>query len=214
MSSAESSGTIEAKTKSFLKISHVIVLISLLFCKELGPTASRAQTTTLPDYEVKLKISHVIVLISLLFCKELGPTASRAQTTTLPDYEVQAIEEIAAQLNKKDWNFSDPCSNKTTVNSPHTDQYFNTIICNCSISPNVCHIQSIDFSGQDLDGVLPPSVAKLPYLKKLNLGQNYLSGSIPREWASTKLEFLRISSNNFTGKIPDFFQSWKQLENL
>lgn len=75
------------------------------------------------------------------------------------------------------------------------------------------------FVGQDLDGVLPSSAAKLPYLKQLyelvrfvyfppqtfytlfilivsfllvysNLGQNYLSGSIPPEWASTKLELL------------------------
>ena len=74
--------------------------------------------------------------------------------------------------------------------------------------------------GQDLDGVLPPSLVKLPYHKELyvsdfialissicfsfldliiastlllvgsNLMQNYLSGSIPPEWGSTKLDFL------------------------
>ncbi|PON54669.1 Mitogen-activated protein kinase kinase kinase [Parasponia andersonii] len=134
----------------------------------------------------------------------VGSTASRAQTGTLslPHYEVQAIKEIASQLNKKDWNFSDPCSNKTTVDSPHTDQYFNTIICNCSISAN------------DLDGVLPPSLAKLPYLKQVNLGQNYLSGSIPHEWASTKLEQLLIGANNLSGTIPGFLGDITTLKDL
>ncbi|PRQ56427.1 putative protein kinase RLK-Pelle-DLSV family [Rosa chinensis] len=71
-----------------------------------------------------------------------------------------------------------------------------------------------------------------------NFPRNFLSGNIPSEWASTKLEFmsletnmftgtvppelgklvnlqnLRISSNNFTGRIPDFFRSWSQLIKL
>jgi len=73
--------------------------------------------------------------------------------------------------------------------------------------------------GQDLSGVLPASLAKLPYLKNMytehpeqllenqfefylflkslwfylffsDLNRNYLSGTIPPEWASTKLEFM------------------------
>ncbi|RXH99044.1 hypothetical protein DVH24_011369 [Malus domestica] len=85
---------------------------------------------------------------------------------TLADDEVEALREIAVQLNKKDWNFSDPCSNIPTVSIPHTDQYNNTLVCNCSFSGNVCHIQSIFLTGQDLDGVLPPALSKLPYLKQ------------------------------------------------
>ncbi|GMN43453.1 hypothetical protein TIFTF001_012650 [Ficus carica] len=208
-------------------------------------------------------LSHVIVVLFLLFSMELGPTKSAAQTATLPNYEVEAIKEIAAQLNKTDWNFNDPCSNQTTVNRPRTDQYFNTIICNCSMSPNFCHIQSITFVGQDLDGVLPSSAAKLPYLKQLVVSTNNLSGPVPAflgnittltalglesnlfsgpippefgrlvnldtihisannltgEWPAslanlTKLQTLKTNSNNFTGRMPDFFQSWKQLKYL
>ncbi|KAF4359851.1 hypothetical protein G4B88_020372 [Cannabis sativa] len=130
-------------------------------------------------------LHDVIVFLLLLLCMEMGSIQySTAQPGNgillLPTSEVKAIREIAAQLNKKDWNFSDPCSNKTTIERPHTDQYFNTIICNCSISANVCHLQSI------------------------NLGQNYLSGTIPSEWASTKLETLVLSVNNLTGPIPSF----------
>ena len=56
---------------------------------------------------------------------------------------VEALHEIAEQLNKKDWNFSDPCSNVPTFSSPHTDQYNNTLVCNCSFSGNICHIESM-----------------------------------------------------------------------
>ncbi|KAM0048734.1 putative protein kinase RLK-Pelle-DLSV family [Helianthus debilis subsp. tardiflorus] len=58
--------------------------------------------------------------------------------------------------------------------------------------------------GQDLDGVLPPSLAKLPYIKTIDLGRNYLNGTIPPEWASTKLEYLSVSANRLTGRIPTY----------
>ncbi|TQE00749.1 hypothetical protein C1H46_013688 [Malus baccata] len=117
---------------------------------------------------------------------------------------VEALRDIADQLNKKDWNFSDPCSNIPTFSTPHTDQYNNTLVCNCSFPGKVCHIQSMWLVGQDLDGVLPPALVKLPYLKEVNLGQNYLSGSIPFEWTSTKLESLVLSVNKLSGPIPGY----------
>ncbi|KAL5577850.1 hypothetical protein UlMin_019549 [Ulmus minor] len=154
----------------------------------------------------------VLLLVFLLIC--VGPIKSKAQAGILPNNEVEAIQEIATQLNKKDWNFRDPCSNKTSVDRPHADQYVNTIICNCSISPNRCHIQGIYFVGQDLDGVLPPALAKLPYIKEVNLGQNYLNGTIPREWASTKLDFLVLSVNKLSGPIPGFLGNITTLRAL
>ncbi|KAM1652161.1 hypothetical protein ACFX1X_004886 [Malus domestica] len=159
-------------------------------------------------------LSHVIVLA--LLTSNMGTVSSKgqAQSMTLPDDEVEALREIAAQLNKKDWNFSDPCSNIPTFSTPHTDQYNNTLFCNCSISVDVCHVESIFLTAQELDGVLPPSLAKLPYLKKVNLGQNYLSGPIPHEWTSTKLEFLVLSVNNLSGPIPAYLGNMITLQAL
>ncbi|XP_062093311.1 probable LRR receptor-like serine/threonine-protein kinase At1g07650 [Humulus lupulus] len=129
--------------------------------------------------------------------------------------KVEAIREMAEQLNKKDWNFSDPaCSSKSTIDIPRTDQYSNVIICKCSISATECHIQTITFTGQDLDGELPSSLWKLPYLKEVNLSWNFLSGSIPREWASTKLERLLISVNNLAGPIPGYLGNITTLTHL
>ncbi|XP_062012874.1 probable LRR receptor-like serine/threonine-protein kinase At1g07650 isoform X1 [Rosa rugosa] len=155
--------------------------------------------------------SYVAVLV-VLIC--IVPIKSQARSGALAPDEVEALREIAEQLNKEDWNFSDPCSNVPTFSSPHTDQYNNTLVCNCSFSGNVCHIQSINLTGQDLDGVLPASLAKLPYLKQVDLGQNDLSGSIPREWASTKLEFLVLSVNNLSGPIPGYLGNITTLRAL
>ncbi|XP_059436377.1 probable leucine-rich repeat receptor-like serine/threonine-protein kinase At3g14840 [Corylus avellana] len=62
----------------------------------------------------------------------------------------------------------------------------------------------IFLKGQDLDGVLPPSLAKLPYLKTIDLTRNYLTGTIPPEWASTKLKFLSVTVNKLSGPIPSY----------
>nr|XP_011462461.1 PREDICTED: probable LRR receptor-like serine/threonine-protein kinase At1g29720 [Fragaria vesca subsp. vesca] len=105
------------------------------------------------------------VIFILLIC--MAQVTLEAGAMTLPADEVQALHEIAEQLNKKDWNLSDPCRNIPTFSIPHTDQYNNTLFCNCSFPGNVCHVQTMFLVGQDLDGVLPPSLVKLPYLKEL-----------------------------------------------
>ncbi|XP_050367372.1 uncharacterized protein LOC126785777 [Argentina anserina] len=180
-------------------------------------TGSSTTTTSSDLYKQDLSsqkpifFSCVAVLV-VLIC--IGPIKSQVQSGTLAADEVDALREIAEQLNKKDWNFSDPCSNVSTISTPHTSQYNNTLGCNCSFSGNTCHIESIYLMGQDLDGVLPASLAKLPYLKQVNLGQNDLSGSIPREWASTKLEFLVLSVNNLSGPIPGYLGNITTLQAL
>ncbi|KAL5577020.1 hypothetical protein UlMin_018719 [Ulmus minor] len=129
-------------------------------------------------------------------------------------FPMDTIREIAGQLNKKDWNFNDPCNNKTTIDSPHTKQYNNTIYCNCIISPRFCHVEILAFQAQELDGVLPPALVKLRHIKEVDLSRNYLSGSIPQEWASTKLERLVLSANNLSGPIPGYLGNITTLRHL
>ncbi|KAI3743726.1 hypothetical protein L1987_56791 [Smallanthus sonchifolius] len=105
---------------------------------------------------------------------------------------MNALRAIAEELGKRDWNFTlNPCGNNSNWATPKEsvmDLYKNIVECNCS--GDVCHVKAITLQGQDLDGVLPPSLAKLPYIKTIDLARNYLNGTIPPEWASTKLEFL------------------------
>ncbi|CAN6553263.1 unnamed protein product [Malus baccata var. baccata] len=177
-----------------------------------------------------------VVLLTVLICFE--PIKSQEQVGTLADDEVEALREIAVQLNKKDWNFSDPCSNIPTISIPHTDQYNNTLVCNCSFSGNVCHIQSIFLMGQDLDGVLPPALSKLPYIKqvfsnhksikllskilialfflilviwaRITLAVQYHTNGILRSWNFCKV----LSVNNLSGPIPSYLGSMTTLRAL
>ncbi|KAK4589483.1 hypothetical protein RGQ29_020168 [Quercus rubra] len=121
---------------------------------------------------------------------------------------VKALREIGVQLGKKDWNFNvDPCINESSWLTPKLNSrplYNNSLFCNCAYPDSVCHVVGLFLLGQDLDGVLPRALVKLPYLKSLHLTRNYLSGNIPHEWASTRLEFLSISMNNLSGPLPSF----------
>ncbi|KAL6202045.1 hypothetical protein ACLB2K_025756 [Fragaria x ananassa] len=156
---------------------------------------------------IRDKIMMLIILVSwCLTC--INSITVEAQTTNLPASEVEALKEIAAQIGKNDWNFSvDPCSNDTSWATPISAArplFNNTVTCNCSFSDGACHVTSIFLKGQDLAGVLPPSIAKLPYLINVDFTRNYLNGSIPQEWASTKLQYLSITVNNLSGPIPSY----------
>ncbi|CAL5405977.1 unnamed protein product [Camellia sinensis] len=80
---------------------------------------------------------------------------------------------------------------------------------------------------QNLGGILPPELVKLPYLQEFDISRNYVNGTIPPEWGSLPLvnisllgnritessssmnyreTFLRslwyLTSNNFSGDLP------------
>ncbi|KAJ8549417.1 hypothetical protein K7X08_033124 [Anisodus acutangulus] len=163
--------------------------------------------------------SSPFLLITFTFLVLICETI-QAQTNgrLLPKEEKNALKEIADQLGKKDWNFNvNPCDESTNWTTPGTDNnsiYVNNVTCNCSTSDGFCHVQIMLIRGQDLPGVLPASLAKLPYLKTIDLNRNYLSGTIPTEWASTKLENMKISNNRLSGPIPDYIGNMTSLVNV
>lgn len=127
--------------------------------------------------------------------------------------EVSALREIAKELGKNDWNFSvDPCSKHPSWYSQRIvgrPSYVNQITCDCT--GNVCHVSNISLKGQDLAGVLPKSLVNLHYLKVIDLTRNYLTGTIPREWASMNLEYLSVIVNRLSGPIPAYLGDFKNL---
>ncbi|XP_034697457.1 probable LRR receptor-like serine/threonine-protein kinase At1g07650 isoform X5 [Vitis riparia] len=157
---------------------------------------------TFPDIQKPLFFAFILIWL-ILMC--LG---SKAQGGRLPDDEVEALREIAEQVGKKDWNFSlNPCDGNASWSTPKRKEmplYNNTLTCNCSYPNGQCHVVQIFLRGQDLAGVLPPSLAKLPYLKMIDFTRNYLSGNIPQEWASMQLEYLQLTVNRLSGLIPSF----------
>ncbi|KAG9152778.1 hypothetical protein Leryth_021765, partial [Lithospermum erythrorhizon] len=130
-----------------------------------------------------------------------------------PQEEVDALREIAKELHKEDWNFNlNPCNKNTNWFTPYTPDrptFINQVDCNCTA--NECHVSDIILRGQNLSGVLPPSLAKLPYIRRINLGGNYLNGMIPPQWASTNLYYLLVGDNCLSGSIPGYLGEIKTL---
>ncbi|KAL8154005.1 hypothetical protein V2J09_011765 [Rumex salicifolius] len=144
-------------------------------------------------------------------------TSSQANSLLVPD-EVRALYAIAKELRKTDWNFSvDPCtSNDTTWSTPQTidPTFINQINCTCN-GDDSCHVINISLKGQDLPGVLPPSLSKLPHLQRIDFSRNYLSGSIPREWSSlASLEYMSFIVNRLSGPIPAYLANMTNLTYL
>ncbi|TYH13681.1 hypothetical protein ES288_A06G158300v1 [Gossypium darwinii] len=151
--------------------------------------------------------SGMVVFIIMLMWRELAVEVE-AQARKLAADEVKALHEIARELGKRDWDFTkDPCSTHSGWIHTETDPmnlYNSTLICNCSFPGDVCHVDSIFLKGQDLPSVLPPSLVKLPYIRQVDFSRNYLSGTIPPAWTSTKLEVLSASINRLSGPIPKY----------
>ncbi|KAG5561040.1 hypothetical protein RHGRI_004154 [Rhododendron griersonianum] len=154
----------------------------------------------------------LIIILFILIC--FGAGGTQGQTRRIPDDEMAALRAIAQQLGKTDWNLSlNECDENGNWYAPVKDGLYNSTV-NCTCLGDVCHISAIYLKGQDLPGVLPKSIANLSYLRYLDLNRNFLSGSIPPEWTSTKLEFLGLSVNRLSGTIPKYLGRMISLTNL
>ncbi|KAH7841347.1 hypothetical protein Vadar_028633 [Vaccinium darrowii] len=154
----------------------------------------------------------VLLVLSILIW--FGAGGIQGQTRRIPDDEMAALREIAEQLGKEDWNLSlNLCDENENWNTPVKQGNYNSTV-NCTCLGDGCHISAIYLKGQDLPGVIPKSIVKLPYLKYIDLTRNYLSGSIPPELTSTKLEFVVFGMNRLSGTIPKDLGRMTSLTNL
>ncbi|KAL7585604.1 probable LRR receptor-like serine/threonine-protein kinase At1g07650 [Lactuca sativa] len=82
----------------------------------------------------------------------------------------RTLEEIAKQMGKNDFDFRlNPCDGNPNWNSEmHLYKYNITVVYVCSYPGGVCHVVAISLKGQDLESVLPSSLAKLHYISDLN----------------------------------------------
>ncbi|KAI3796752.1 hypothetical protein L1987_39436 [Smallanthus sonchifolius] len=136
-------------------------------------------------FEASSRLSFIIMLILAAFIF-VQVTGIHALAGHLPPNEgkflLNALKEIAKQLGKEDWNFSlNPCDENPNWSTPG---FQNAV--NCTCSPDACHVVNISLMRQDLAGVLPPSLAKLPSIKMMSLENNLFSGKVPAELGNLK----------------------------
>lgn len=163
-------------------------------------------------------LCRISALVSMwVLLAQFGSSTDDCQRTAAD--EVDALHDIAKVLGKRDWNFKeDPCTNHTSYTSwfskrnPARQNYVNQVTCRCF--GGKWHLTNISLKGQDLAGTLPKSLAKLRHLKTIDLSRNLLNGTIPREWATMKLEYMSLMINRLSGQIPKYLGSITTLKYL
>ncbi|XP_052726266.1 probable leucine-rich repeat receptor-like serine/threonine-protein kinase At3g14840 isoform X2 [Vigna angularis] len=160
----------------------------------------------------KITPSQFLFFSFLLLC---FTSLAFGQNITHPD-EVKALKDIGNILGNKNWDTNiDPCSNKPPWNVTIDKDKANYVRCNCSISiDGFCHVVSIMLKTQNLSGTLPPELTGLPHLEEIDLTRNYLNGTIPVAWGSSKLRIISLLGNRLTGPIPKEIGNITTLESL
>ncbi|PIN04552.1 Serine/threonine protein kinase [Handroanthus impetiginosus] len=126
-----------------------------------------------------------------------------------PDEE-DSIMAIAMTLVKLDWP-PNPCNRPLNwlTPDPLLEKSEDVVTCDCTFANNtICHVVGIVLKSQNLTGSVPRELIKLPFLQVIDLGRNYLSGTIPPEWGSMKLVHISLLGNRVTGSLP------KELANI
>ncbi|XP_058095463.1 probable leucine-rich repeat receptor-like serine/threonine-protein kinase At3g14840 isoform X2 [Magnolia sinica] len=144
--------------------------------------------------------SFILFLILALSFLAKVPSA----VAQLDPAEVEILGQIANTLGKhyREDNIY-PCSQISGWTPNATLKLENNVTCDCSFANNTtCHVVSIVLKAQDLQGVLPPELTKLPHLKEIDLSHNFLSGTIPPGWGSMSLEIIALLGNRLSGPIP------------
>ncbi|KAK8551450.1 hypothetical protein V6N12_040088 [Hibiscus sabdariffa] len=120
------------------------------------------------------------LLSALLSFVWLNTHQLELEAATLPQDEVNVLNQVAKTMGSNDWSFDAGSCNISEQVNMRADK---NITCTCQ--NGTCHVTHIVFKLQSLPGLLPSEIVNLPYLKMVDFAYNYLSGTIPPEWAST-----------------------------
>ncbi|XP_057494278.1 probable LRR receptor-like serine/threonine-protein kinase RFK1 isoform X1 [Actinidia eriantha] len=141
----------------------------------------------------------------------------RFSESKLPPGEVDALRQIATTMGAKYWQFNnDLCQvEKVGITPEEPSGAENSVKCDCNIGNGTyCHVVKIVLKRYSLPGVLPPELVQLPYLLDIDFAYNYLSGTIPREWASMQLNSISVMANRLSGEIPNELGNFSSLTYL
>ncbi|CAO2172918.1 unnamed protein product [Urochloa humidicola] len=83
-----------------------------------------------------------------------------------------------------------------------------------SSEPQQPRIISINLSGKNLMGTVPPELGALPCLQEIALANNMLTGPIPDLSGSSNLSIIHLENNQLTGNVPSYFGSLPKLSEL
>uniref|UniRef100_A0A6N2KA68 Leucine-rich repeat-containing N-terminal plant-type domain-containing protein n=1 Tax=Salix viminalis TaxID=40686 RepID=A0A6N2KA68_SALVM len=136
-------------------------------------------------------------------------------------------------LKKQDLNGSLPKAIQKLPHLKQLDLWANYLSGNIPLEWADTKLEFLCIGVNRLTGKIPNYLGKITTLRSLDIGNNMFNGTVPPELGDlvnlenlsvhstfslganlTRLKTFRLSSNNFTGRILEFIQSWKQLNAL
>ncbi|KAG7600465.1 Protein kinase-like domain superfamily [Arabidopsis suecica] len=124
----------------------------------------------------------------------------------LPEDEVQTLRTIFRKLQCQTVNIertscSDRNWNFVAGSSPNS--VTRNITCDCTFNASsVCRVTKIQLRRFNLRGIFPPEFGNLTRLTEIDLGLNFLSGTIPTTLSQIPLEILAVTGNRLSGPFP------------
>jgi hypothetical protein len=142
----------------------------------------------------------VLALIPVSFAHAQIPTAERA-----------ALFALYNSTDGANWS-----NNTNWLGPAGTECTWYGVECRMiGVNPLEMYVYTLDPSGNNLSGIIPPELENLSSLRYLYLGGNELSGSIPPELGSmSTLWYLSLHTNHLSGSIPPELGNLPELTNL
>ncbi|XP_019196516.1 PREDICTED: probable LRR receptor-like serine/threonine-protein kinase At1g56140 [Ipomoea nil] len=156
---------------------------------------------------------YAVVIIAIAIAAPQILPAARAQppaannNATVDPAEARILNSIFQQWGIRAnnmWNLSgELCSGAAVDSTGMQEQSFNPAIkCDCSSTP--CHITALKVYALDVVGAIPDDLWKLNSINDLNLGQNYLTGTLSASIANMSgMQYLSLGINALSGKLPE-----------
>ncbi len=157
------------------------------------------------DYQVVIWVQHPASLPEGQLVQRVDLTTYDAllgcySVSTLPRTECEALDALYASTNGTNWQTDD---------LPMTTRWgFAADPCTWhGVRCEAEHVTSISLAGRDLAGPIPPTLGDLAQLKRLDLSNNALMGTMPASLASLAdagaLHYLDLSGNQLSGVLPE-----------
>ncbi|XP_055823074.1 probable LRR receptor-like serine/threonine-protein kinase At1g56140 isoform X2 [Solanum dulcamara] len=131
-----------------------------------------------------------------------------AQTNTTTDpSEARILNSIFQNWGisaTNEWNISGELCSGAAIDSTSILDFNPAIKCDCSANNRtLCHITGLRVYALDVVGEIPDELWSLTFLDDLNLGQNYLTGTLsPSIGNLTRMKWLTFGINALSGEIP------------
>ncbi|KAK7342844.1 hypothetical protein VNO80_25800 [Phaseolus coccineus] len=172
------------------------------------------------DIMVQLSFACGVAFFVFFICLVNVAQAQAAEATTDPS-EARVLNSIFSKwgisANTTLWNISgEVCSGRAIDNITTVEAYNPFIKCDCSFgNGTTCHIIALRVYALNVVGEIPEELWSLTYLTNLNIGQNYLTGSLLAAIGNlTRMQYLSVGVNNLAGELPKELGNLSQLKSL